>query len=101
MLMQCGPGSEVVPAKIRRKAEDIASLLPLCRTRLENGIIHADVFTFRIQFSECRWKPVAAKRSCDFLEKSRGPREMFLHGVGQGARTPEKHSAVPKIIAGV
>src|SRR6476646_9407322 len=101
MLMQCGPRSEVIPAKIRRKAEDVPSLLPLCRTRLEHGIIHADVFTLRIEFSERSWKPVAAKRGCDFLEQGRGDGQMLLHGVGQGASTPEKHSAIPEKVAGI
>ena len=101
MLIQCGPGSEVVPAKIRGKTEDVPSLFPLRRTGLEHGIIHADVFTFRIQFAECSREPVGAKRGGDLLEQGCGHGQMLLQGVGQGARAPEKHSAVPEIIARV
>src|SRR5207302_7631370 len=101
MLMQCGPRSEVVPPKIRRKAENVAGLLAFGRTGLEHGVIHADVFTFGIEFPECCWKAIAAKGGGDFLEQSRGHGQMLLHGLGQSTRTPEKHSAVPKIVSGV
>src|SRR6476469_10149454 len=101
MLVQCGPRPQVVPAKIRRNTKYVPGLLALGGTRLQHGIIHADVFTFRIQPSECSNKLACAKRGRDFLEQSRGHGQMLLQRVRESPRTPNEHPAVPVVVSRV
>ena len=46
MFVEGIPGTQVVPAELRRQAVDIRMVLALGRARLEHGVIDADVFAF-------------------------------------------------------
>src|SRR5580658_3982548 len=54
MLVQSGPGTQIVPAEIGRQAKDISGPLALRRTRLEHGVIDADVLAAGIQSAKRR-----------------------------------------------
>src|SRR5580700_10434183 len=99
MLVQRGPGAEVVPAKIRGQAEDISGLFAFRRPGLKNRVVDADVFGFWIELAECRRKPSRAKRIGDLFEQTGGLGEMFTQCVDEGARLPQKYTAIPKIIS--
>src|SRR5580704_4535316 len=99
MFVQRGPGAEVIPAEIRRQAKDVPFRLPLSRTRFENGIINADVFTLRIQSAQNRSKFASAESRGDLLQHGSGFGEMLAQSVGQRAGAPQEHSTVPEIIA--
>src|SRR5215469_12560292 len=53
VFMQRGPRSQVVPAEIGGQTENVAALLALGRSRLEYGIVDADVLTFGIKPAKC------------------------------------------------
>src|SRR6202021_550774 len=98
MFVQRGPGTEVIPAEIRRQAKDFSFRFSLSRTRFENGIINADAFTLRIQSAQNRSKFASAESRGDLLQQGSGFGEMLAQSVGQRAGAPQEHSAVPEII---
>src|ERR1700729_58355 len=75
MFVQRAPGTEVIPAEIRRQAKDFSFALSLSRTRLENGIINADAFTLRIKSAQIRRKFASAESRRDLLQHGSGLEE--------------------------
>src|SRR5579863_8086611 len=100
MLMQRRPRTEVVPAKIPAQAENIRRLLSFRRSRLENRVVDADVFTLGIQEFESRGELASAVVGGDFLQQGRRLRQMFFECVYQCLRAPQKHPTVPIEISG-
>src|SRR5260370_4524665 len=67
---------------------------------LKNCVIDADVFAFRIQLCECLLEGLCAPDCGDLFQRGRGLREMFAKSTAQCGRAPNKHTAVPVVIAG-
>ena len=71
---------------------------PLAERRLEHGIVDADVFALRVKAGKGGGELARAECSRDLLQHCGGFGQMLAQRVGQGARTPEKHSAIPEIV---
>src|SRR5215469_16926205 len=66
----------------------------------EHGIVNADVFAPGIKLREFFVKAFCAPGSSNFFQERRGLRKMFPQRMSQGAGAPDKHSAVPVVVAG-
>src|SRR5437660_4372921 len=76
-------------------------MLALGRTRLGQGIVHADVFALGIKLAESLFKLGGAKSRGDLLQIGRGLGKMLAQRVRQGARAPYEHAAVPIVMTGI
>src|ERR1700722_17138772 len=74
-------------------------MFTLRRPWLKDGVVHADVFALRIELAEARRELSRAICGGDLFEQTGGLREMFAQRIRQGARAPQKHAAIPKIIS--
>src|SRR5580693_659194 len=99
MLVQRRPGTQIVPPKVRRQAENISRLLAFGGSRLQYRIVHADVLTLGILPSKSPGKLARTKGGRDFFEQTCGHRQVLPQRIGERSRTPQKHSAVPEIIS--
>src|SRR5881409_835813 len=68
MLVQSCPRAQVVPAYIHRNAKQIRCMFPFSRARLQNSVVHADVFALWIQTAERAGKTFCAEGICNLLE---------------------------------
>src|SRR5258706_4003165 len=100
VLVQRSPGAEVVPAEVRRQAEDPRLSFALARARFQHGVVNADVLALRIEAAERLGKFARAVRSGDLFEDRRCVRQMLAQRVDQSVSTPQKHAAVPEIVSG-
>jgi len=99
MLVERGPRAQVVPSEIRGDAEQTRCFLALLGAWLKHGVVDADVLAPGIQFAQGRGKVPRSERCRNLLKNSRGRGQMFVQGVCQGPCAPQKHSAVPEVIA--
>src|SRR5262249_20718226 len=93
------PRTEIVPAKIGVQAEQIGRMLAFSRPWFKDGVVNADVFALGIKLREFLWEGFCAPGGSNFFQERRGLRKMLAQGQGKSARAPDKHSAVPVIIA--
>src|SRR5580698_3577577 len=98
MLVQRRPRAQIVPAEIRRDAVNVGLALALCRARLQNRIVYADVLALWIELSKGLLELAAAVAVSNFLEQRRGFRQVLAQRVGERLGAPEKHAAVPEEI---
>ena len=88
MLVQRGPGPQVVPSEIRRQAKDVSRLLAFRRTRLQHGVIDADVLALGIQPAKGGGKLPRAESGGNLFQQRSSLRKMLAQGVGQSAGAP-------------
>src|ERR1035438_314657 len=99
MFVKRGPGTQVVPSEVCRNAVDARLAFALPGTRFEHGIIDTDVFALGIKFCEGLLEAASSIARRNLLQQRRCIRQMFTQRVGEGARTPNEHSAVPEEIS--
>ncbi len=100
VLVERGPGAEVVPSEIGGDAVEAGGMLALGGARLEHGIVHADVLALGIELLEGGVELLRPPAFGDLLEIGRGLREVLAQRVGERARAPDEHAGVPEIISG-
>ena len=83
MLVQRGPGAEIVPSKIGGQAEDARLRFSLGRAGFEDGIVDADVFAFRVELAESFLRICACRKRRRF---SRGAAQCWADA--RAARWP-------------
>src|SRR5580698_3697928 len=96
MLVQRRPRAQIVPAEIRRDAVNVGLALALCRARLQNRIVYADVLALWIELSKGLLELAAAVAVSNFLEQRRGFRQVLAQRIGERLGAPEEHAAVPR-----
>src|ERR1700674_4798461 len=101
VLMQRSPGAEVVPSEVGGQTEDAGLRFSLGRSRLQHRIVDADVFAPRIQLSKSVRELARAISGCNFFEKESGLGKMLAQRVRECVGAPEKHAAVPEVVARV
>src|ERR1017187_7576788 len=99
MFVKRGPGTQVVPSEVCRNAVDVRLAFVLLGAGFEHGVVDTDVLAFRIEFGEGLVEAASSVTPRNFLQQRRCIRQMFTEGVGEGARTPNEHSAVPEEIS--
>src|SRR5208282_1031748 len=97
--MERGPGAKVVPSEIGGKTEDARLGFSLGRAGFEDGIVDADVLALRIELAKCVRELARAIGGGNCFEQRSGVRKMLAQGVGERVGSPEKHAAVPEVIA--
>src|ERR1700687_1328437 len=101
VLMQRGPGAEVVPSEVGGQTEDVRLAFSLGRAGFENRIVDADVFALRIELSKSVRELARAISGGNFFEKRSGVGKMLAQRVRERIGAPEKHAAVPEVVARV
>ena len=99
MFVQRGPGAEVVPSEIGGQAEDMRLYFSLGRAGFENGIVDADVFALRIKLAKRVRELARAIGGGNPFQQHCGLRKMLTQRIRQRVGAPEKHPAVPEIVA--
>ena len=99
VLVERGPGAEIVPTELGGNAIEIGEVLALGGARLEDGVVDGDVFALGIEGAKDLVELRRAVGGGDGFEQRRGLRQVLADGVGQGARRPEEHAGVPVVVA--
>src|SRR5208337_1440104 len=99
--MQRGPGAEVVPSEIGGQTEDARLAFSLGGARLQNCIVDADVFALRVMLSKSVRELARAISGGNLFEERSGVGKMLAQRVGERIGAPEKHTAVPEVVARV
>src|ERR1019366_1411088 len=99
MFVKRGPGAQVVPSEVCRNAVDVRLAFALRGARFEHGIVDTDVLALGIKFCEGLVEAASSVAPRNLLQQRRCVRQMFPQRVGEGARTPNEHPAVPKEIS--
>src|ERR1019366_456110 len=99
MFIERRPGAKVVPSEVCLDAVNVRLVLALGGAGLEYGIIHADVFALGIKFGEGLLEAATSVTGRNFFQQRRRVRQMLTQRIGEGARTPNEHSAVPEEIS--
>src|SRR5438477_418292 len=76
-------------------------MLALGRTRLGQGVVHADVLALGIKLAESLFKFGGAKSRGDLLQIGRGLGKMLAQRVDKRSRAPHEHAAVPIVMTGI
>src|SRR5258705_9552896 len=102
MLVQCRPTAKIVPLEIARKTIDLRPLLAFGRTRLEHGVVDADVLALRINLreDEIKLRLRSPVRFSNPLQQRSHRRTMLANSIRQRSRAPQEDSCVPRIVAG-
>src|SRR6266849_9842173 len=74
-------------------------MLSLGGTRLQYSVVNADVLALGVKLCVRAFKIFRAPGGGDPLQVGCGLRKMLAQSVGQGARAPDKDSAVPVIVS--
>src|SRR4051794_23991583 len=99
MLVERSPRAKVVPAKVRRNAVQARRVLAFRRARLEDGVVHADVFALGIKLRESALELLGPEGCGNLLQVGRGFRQMLAQRVGQRACAPDKYAGVPVVVS--
>src|SRR5260370_11094631 len=99
--MQRGPGAEIVPSKVGRQTEDSRLDFSLGGARLQHRVVDADVFTLRVEPSKGFCELACAIGLGNLFEEPSRLRKMLAQRVRERVGAPEKHAAVPEVIARV
>src|ERR1019366_6707849 len=100
-LMQGGPGAEVVPSEIGGQTEDARLAFSLGGPRLQHRIVDADVFALRVELTKSVGELARAIGGGNLFEERSGVRKVLTQRVRQRVGAPEKHAAVPEVVARV
>src|SRR6266404_1662627 len=77
VLMQRGPGTEVVPSEVGGQTEDAGLRLSRGRAPLQHRIVNADVFALWVELSKSLAELARAIGSSNFFEERSGNGEML------------------------
>src|SRR5271165_5156032 len=99
VLIERSPRTQIVPAKVGGNAIDSRCPFAFLRARLQNGVIDADAFAFRIKLGKLGVEVRRAIARGNLFEKRSRLRQVLAQRVGQRPRAPHEHTAVPEVIA--
>src|SRR6266404_6104394 len=101
VLMQRGPGAKIVPSEVGGQTEDAGLGFSLGGARLQQSIVDANVFALRIKLPKTLRELARAMSGGNFFQEHRGAGKVLAQRVRERVGAPEKHSAVPEVVARV
>src|SRR5271157_3639322 len=99
--MQRGPGAEVVPSEIGGQTEDARLAFSPGGSRLQHRVVDADVFALQVELAKSVRELARAISRGNLFEERSGVGKVLAQRVRKRVGAPEKHAAVPEIVARV
>src|SRR5262249_15849485 len=97
----CRPRAQIVPAEACRYAVDTGLAFTLGRARLQDRVVHADVFACWIKLGEGLVELAGTVTLGDLLQDGSRLGQLLSPRVPAGCRSPDEHAAVPEVVPGL